>query len=82
MTDSRNLYDFRTPKLKVCPNRRAGSRPPLAMYTPPEIRSIAIQSRVTGHSPRIGMAKIAVITGASAAKAEPFDAPRMLTARP
>ena len=46
------------------------------------IGRIAIQSVVAGHSPRIGMAKSAVIAGARAANAEPLDAPSMLTARP
>jgi len=44
--------------------------------------TMAIQSTVAGHSPRIGIAIMAVIAGDRAANAAPLEAPRMLTARP
>src|SRR5262245_12462726 len=63
-------------------SRLRGRGPPLTTYTPIEMRTIAVQSVVDGHSPRIGIAISAVIAGHEAANAAPLDAPRMLIARP
>jgi hypothetical protein len=61
---------------------RCGIGPPLAMYTPTEIRAIATQSIAEGNSPRIGMPMKAVIAGVKARNAAPLVAPSMLTMRP
>jgi DNA end-binding protein Ku len=62
--------------------RGAASGPPLTVYTPSEIRPMAIQSTAEGHSPRIGIASSAVIAGVSATNAAPRIAPRRPTMRP
>src|SRR5205823_13600770 len=59
-----------------------GSGPPLARYTPAEMRAIATQSISFGHSPRSGIANSADSAGTKDPKAAPPEAPRMATARP
>jgi hypothetical protein len=55
----------------------AGSGPPLATYAPSEISTIAIQSMVEGHSPKIGIAMRPLAAGFKATNAAPRIVPRM-----
>src|SRR5713101_154744 len=59
-----------------------GNGPPLARWTPAEMRTMPTQSASLGHSPRSGIANSADSAGTKAPKAAPPEAPRMAMARP